>query len=96
MFSLEINPKAEAELQELATYIGTQKEGFGPLFLAEYEETVSHIRRFPKSKPIQRNKLRQALIGRFQVYILYKIYPGKIFVYRLIHAARKPSRRYKL
>ncbi len=95
MFASVINPGAETDLKEIAAYIEIQAQGFGSIFLAEYDKTVLHIRQFPRTTPLRRNNLRHVLIGRFQVYVVYKIYRDRIYVYRLIHAARKPSCRYK-
>lgn len=95
MLASEIDPVAEAELNEIATFFESRTPGFGSNFIADFERAVLHIRQFPKGTPIRRNKLRHVLIGRSRVYLVYKLHRDRVHVYRLIHASINPKLRYK-
>ncbi len=95
MYASVIAREAETELNELVHYIESDKKGFGLKLVAEFEQTVLHIRQFPKAAPLKRNKLRQIVVGRFQILVIYEFYRNKIHILRVIHAARRPALRYK-
>jgi plasmid stabilization system protein ParE len=86
--------QAEADLHEIGTYLNGQRENLGLVFLQKYQNELAHLCRFPASYRVKRKGFREVQIGRFKILLIYKFHSDKVWIHRLVHAARRPGRRY--
>jgi len=81
---------ARAELQDALDWYGSQSQGLGEEFLAEFDQTVRRIRRFPESCPVLKGEMRRALLNRFPYGLWYAIEVDSLVVYAVAHLHREP------
>lgn len=88
-------PQAEVDLDEITAYLNKERANLGLIFLKEYQECSVNISQFPNSYRLKRKGFREVQIGRFKILLIYKVHSNKVWIHRLVHAARKPGLRYK-
>jgi plasmid stabilization system protein ParE len=89
-------PRAESDLNEITSYLNCQRENLGLEFLYKYKDTVASLRKYPKGFRLAKKGFREIQVGKFKYLVIYKVHSNKVWIHRLIHAARKPSKRYRV
>jgi plasmid stabilization system protein ParE len=79
--------------QDLAAAYGWyegQRAGLGEDFLAEIEESLDTIERFPEMFAQVHGEVRRAMVSRFPYAVFYRIEREQVVVLTVLHAARDP------
>lgn len=94
-YRIEIKESARAGAAEAFLYYEEQQSGLGHRFLDKLELLLHQIAKHPKHYHEKYKHFRQALVKPFPYLIIFEIEEAAIVVYKVINAARKPSKRYK-
>jgi len=82
--------RAEADLEDIASYIATDNPGRAASFVRELRDAclslASYPLRFPKLTGVEDLDLRQMMFGRYRV--LYRVDPDNVMIVRVLHSAR--------
>jgi plasmid stabilization system protein ParE len=79
--------------QDLAAAYGWyegQRAGLGEDFLAEIEESLDTIERFPEMFAQVHGEVRRAMVSRFPYAVFYRIEREQVVVLTVLHTARDP------
>lgn len=78
---------------DLASAFATYEEqtaGLGERFLGIVDSTFAAIERYPEMFARVRGDVRRAVISQFPYAVFYRIEPGRVVVFRVLHTARDP------
>jgi len=92
MPKLEIDVRAEAEIESIAEYHETKREGYGAKFLEELENAKKLILQFPEAFPIHTGQTRRIPLSLFRYSVFYKISGERIRIQAVFHQSRDPKR----
>ena len=81
---------AEREMRDAFDWYERQSLGLGSEFLAELDQAVGRIRRYPRSCPVLTDGTRRALLSRFPYGLWYAIETDAVVVYAVAHLHRQP------
>ena len=84
-------PEADTELQEHIRYYDQQTAGLGDRFLADVENVLSHIRRYPRSGALLSRRLRKRVLTVFRHNILYFDASDEIIIVAVAPHSRRPG-----
>lgn len=91
-FRVEITPTAEADIEDIWSYIAEDSPESATAFILALEEQISTLESFPERCPlIAENEIlgtryRNLIHGNYRT--IYKIYGKTVIVLRVIHGAR--------
>lgn len=92
--SLDIHPRAQAEIREAADWYDERRPGLGDEFLALVESTLELIERYPRrygtvpDAPPTR-EVRRRILQRFPYSVVYEMRGEDVFVLAVAHARRQ-------
>lgn len=89
-YTLEIQPEAEAEIQEAHHWYEDRAEGLGEEFLRAVDACLAAIQRHPTAHAVVYRNVRRALVHRFPYGIFYLIEGDMIVVLACFHGSRDP------
>ncbi len=81
---------AEQEMRDAFAWYEEQSPGLGHAFLAELDQAITRIRRYPESCPANKDQVRRLLIHRFPYALWYVIEGDALLVYAVAHLHREP------
>ena len=67
-----------------------RREGLGERFRDHLDIALGRIQTSPELTPIIYRDLRRKLVERFPYAILYRVYPGLVYVIAIMHATQNP------
>lgn len=87
--------QATHDVNEIVDYLFLQGKSLPPLFQEELRDTLETLTLFPLGYRVKWKGYREVQVGRFKILVIYKVQSNKVWIHRLVHAARRPSARYK-
>lgn len=90
-YTVIVQPEAEQDLEQAYNYLEQQAEELGFDFLAEVAHVIELLEEMPLLFPKVYRDLRQAVVGRFQYNIIYKVEHSTVFILAIIHGKRDPG-----
>lgn len=94
MSSIGISENAFRSLQNSYFFYESQRSDLSARFFQDWEYTLAQIAQSPYSYQIKQKQFRSIVFETFPFLIIYKIYKEEVVVHHVIHAQRKPARRY--
>jgi len=84
---------AEAESDALGAFrfYEDRREGLGERFRDHLGIALGRIQTSPELCPTIYRDLRRKLVERFPYAILYRVYPGLVYVVAIMHAKQNPA-----
>ena len=84
---------AEAEADALGAFrfYEDRREGLGERFRDHVGVALDRIQTSPEVSPIIYRDLRRKVVERFPYAILYRLYPGLVYVVAIMHAKQDPA-----
>jgi len=84
---------AEAEADALGAFrfYEDRREGLGERFRDHVGVALDRIQTSPEVLPIIYRDLRRKVVERFPYAILYRLYPGLVYVVAIMHAKQDPA-----
>jgi plasmid stabilization system protein ParE len=89
---LVLEPEAEAEIAEAASWYEARSAGLGPEFLRAVEDLLVAIQRNPHQYQVAFREVRRAAVRRFPYVLIYTATEQEIIVVACIHGRRSPTR----
>ena len=91
MKRVNVQPEAEAEVREAASWYESQRPGLGLEFLLELDAAIERAAESPSAYAPQYARVRRVLSRRFP-YAIYFVYEGGVIeVLAVLHQHRAPS-----
>jgi toxin ParE1/3/4 len=92
MKNVVFHPLAEKELMDVVAYYEDQEPGLGLEYVAEIEQAVNFIARYPEAGFKVQGSIRRLTLPKFPYSLLYRLLEGsKIRVLALAHHKRRPQ-----
>jgi plasmid stabilization system protein ParE len=86
-----LGDEAQADALDAFRFYEERREGLGERFRDHLDIALSRIQETPELYPIVHRDLRRTLIERFPYVVLYRLYPGVIFIVAIMHAKQSPA-----
>jgi plasmid stabilization system protein ParE len=83
------------DLINIIKWYESESPGIGIRFLNEWEETLKYISKNPRAFQIKYKSFRHCKVNRFPYLVIFEIENNVLVVFAVVHAHRKPARRYK-
>lgn len=93
-YKLMIRLAAQAEAAEIYTWYESRSKGLGGRFAGALEECLRSIQHNPTGLQIRNGKFRHDLVARFPYRVVFTVDGDTVFVYRIRHTSRRPSKRF--
>jgi plasmid stabilization system protein ParE len=87
---LVVTPRASRDLRDICKCYDAERPGLGEAFLAETDDLVRIVRRYPEAYPLVFVCYRRALLTRFPYAVFYRYVDGIVTIYAVMHTARNP------
>ena len=96
MKPIRLAPEAARELDEAADWYESRQSGLAARFLAEFDDLLPRIRRYPSSFPRLLDvssdlEIRRALMSRFPYGLIFLELEKDIRVIAVVHDKRRPG-----
>jgi plasmid stabilization system protein ParE len=88
---LVLAKEAEGDALEAFHFYEARREGLGERFRDHLGDAFGRVQASPEAAPVIYRDLRRKLIERFPYAILYRAYPGLVFVVAIMHAKQNPA-----
>jgi len=86
-----LGDEAVADALEAFRFYEERREGLGERFRDHLDIALSRIQATPEVYPVVHRDLRRTLVERFPYFVLYRLYPGLIFIVAIMHARQSPA-----
>ena len=83
------------ELKETSFYYESKQKDLGLKFIFNWETAMEQLKEAPLLYQKKHKRLRTIKINKFPYLLIFEIIGGKIYIFRLTHAKRKPKRIYR-
>lgn len=93
-YKLMIRLAAQAEAARIHGWYEARSKGLGARFADALEESLRSIQQNPNGLQIRKGKFRHDLVPRFPYRVVYTVDGDTVFVYRIRHTSRRPSKRF--
>lgn len=87
---ISIHETAEAEINEAADFYDFEDPGLGSIFIAEVEQAMEVVMKFPDASPLLRGGIRRKLLVKFPYSLIYSVRPDEIRLLAVSHQRRRP------
>ncbi len=91
MYTIVIQPEAEADLDDAYEWYEEHRTGLGDQFLAAIEAAFDQLRKTASVQRIVYKSVRQSLVRRFPYIVSYIIDADVVDVIAVFHAHRDPA-----
>ena len=91
MTRVVLSEEAEVDALTAFRFYEERREGLGERFRDHVGIAFGRIRVSPELSPIIYRDLRRRLVERFPYAILYRVYPGLVYVVAIMHAKQNPA-----
>jgi toxin ParE1/3/4 len=88
---LVLAQEAERDALEAFEFYEARREGLGERFRDHVGVALGKVQASPEVAPVVYRDLRRRLVERFPYAILYRVYPGIVFVVAIMHAKQSPG-----
>jgi plasmid stabilization system protein ParE len=88
---LIIRPAAEADIQEIYSYLEEVRPGIGEKFSASLQEVLNRIEANPEAFGTVWKDVRAVRVRRFQYVVYYIVFEERIELLAVIHGSRRES-----
>ena len=88
---LVLAQEAEGDALGAFHFYDTRREGLGERFRDHLGVALGKVQANPEIAPVIYRDLRRKLVERFPYAILYRAYPGFVFVVAIMHAKQNPG-----
>jgi len=88
---LVLAQEAERDALEAFYFYEDRREGLGERFRDHLGVALGKVQAGPEVAPVIYRDLRRKLVERFPYAILYRLYPGVVFVVAIMHAKQNPG-----
>ena len=92
MTRVVISAEAQDDLIAAFEFYEERREGLGQRFRDHVDLAMGRIQAAPERYPLVYRDLRRRLVERFPYAILYRSFPGLIYIVAVMHAKRSPRR----
>ena len=82
---------AEADALDAFRFYEERREGLGERFRDHVGLALGRIQTSPELSPVVYRDLRRKLVERFPYALLYRVYPGLVYVVAVMHAKQDPA-----
>jgi plasmid stabilization system protein ParE len=86
-----LSEEAERDALTAFAFYEERREGLGERFRDHVGIAFGRIQASPELSPIIYRDLRRRLVERFPYAILYRVYPGLVYVVAIMHAKQNPA-----
>jgi plasmid stabilization system protein ParE len=94
-YRLEVSPKVHLEVARIYLYREkNQGKGSGDSFLKALQACYKDLLSNPHVHQIRKAPYRYAMLHRLKYRVVYEVESGTVYVYRVRHTSRKPSKRF--
>ena len=90
MIRLVLSPEAEADALSAFRFYEERREGLGERFRDHVGLALTRVQNNPEEAPVIYRDLRRKLVQRFPYMVLYRLYPGLLYVVAVMHARQNP------
>src|SRR5438067_991216 len=90
--ALIVEPEAEAEIVDAASWYEARSPGLGPQFIRAVEAALGAIQRNPHVHQVVFREVRRAPVRHFPYGLMYIVAGQEIIVVACIHGRRDPNR----
>lgn len=91
MIRVVIGLEAEADALSAFRFYEERREGLGERFRDHLGLALTRAQKNPEEAPVVYRDLRRKLVQRFPYMVLYRIYPGVLYVVAVMHAKQNPA-----
>jgi hypothetical protein len=81
---------ASDEFNEAPAYYDTEHRGLGSMFIDAVVSAISHIREYPESCVVLRDRNRSMLVRGFPYSVIYSFVGGHVRILAVAHCSRRP------
>ncbi len=85
MIRLVISAEAETDALTAFKFYEERREGLGERFRDHLGVALSRIQNNPEEAPVVYRSLRRKLVRRFPYMVLYRLFPGLLYVVAVMH-----------
>ena len=85
MIRVVLSTEAEADALTAFRFYEERRDGLGERFRDHVGVALSRIQNNPEEAPIVYRSLRRKLVPRFPYMVLYRLFPGLIYVVAVMH-----------
>jgi toxin ParE1/3/4 len=89
--SVLFDPRAEADIDEIAQWYAQERAELALDFLAVLDAAVAIVAQFPEASPEIAPKVRRILTRRFPFCVYYSTGDDRIVVFAVLHVRRRPE-----
>lgn len=83
------------ELQEVSVYYELQQKNLGVKFVQHWETTMLDLKKSPLLYQKKHKQLRTIKVNKFPYLLVFEVIENKIYIYRLTHTKKHPTKTYK-
>ena len=91
MIRLVLSPEAEADALSAFRFYEERRDGLGERFRDHVGLALTRVQNNPEEAPVIYRDLRRKLVQRFPYMVLYRLYPGLLYVVAVMHARQNPA-----
>jgi hypothetical protein len=81
---------ASDEFNEGAAYYDTEHRGLGSMFIDAVVSAIDHVREYPESCAVLRDRNRKMLVHGFPYSVVYSFVGGHVRILAIAHCSRRP------
>ncbi len=85
---------AAQDVLEAFFWYHTIRPELGTRFMSALKECYDSIQANPKAYQARKGDFRHALLRKFPYRVVYEVEGDDVFIYRVRHTSRKPSKKY--
>ena len=85
MIRVVLAAEAEADALSAFRFYEERRERLGERFRDHLGGAISRIQRNPEEAPVVYRDLRRKLVQRFPYMVLYKVFPGLLYIVAVMH-----------
>jgi toxin ParE1/3/4 len=93
-FKIVFRGSATKDVLEAFFWYYTIRPELGDRFMAAFSECYESIKANPGGYQVRKGNFRHVMLRKFPYRVVYEIDGQEVFIYRVIHAHRRPSRKF--
>lgn len=93
-YSVVLRGSAAKDVLEAFFWYHSIRPILGDRFMTEFKECYDSVAANPNSFQARRGNFRYAMLRKFPYRMVYEIDGHEVFIYRVVHTSRKPSKKF--
>ena len=89
-----VRGSAAKDVLEAFFWYHTIRPQLGDRFMAALKECYDPIEANPRGYQVRKGNFRHVMLRKFPYRVVYEIDMQDVFIYRVVHAKRKPSKKF--